>query len=89
MTSPQPRRTRRRAAPAASLPRPVAGTGGNALNTAAQAPRSTPTASTATAHHRQHHVTKDYSYVHKDLILVSIFSVAVLAFIVAMSFIVS
>lgn len=89
MTSPQPRRTRRRAAPASSLPRPVAGAGGNALNTAAPAPRSTATTPAATTRHRQHHVTKDYSYVHKDLILVSIFSVAVLAFIVAMSFIVS
>lgn len=84
MTSPEPRRTRRRSAPTTSLPRPVAGAGGNALKSAAPVPRS---ASAATgAHHREHHVTKDYGYVHKDLIMVTIFGTAVIGFIVAMSF---
>ncbi|MGE3075679.1 MAG: hypothetical protein AB7N24_18335 [Dehalococcoidia bacterium] len=84
MTSPQPRRTRRRAAPATSLPRPVSGSGGNALKTAGTAPVSTATG----AHHRQHHVTKDYSYVHRDLITVAVIGTAVVGFIVAMSFVV-
>lgn len=85
MTSPQPRRTRRRSAPAASLPRPVAGTGGNALNTAGTAPVSSGTSS----RHRQHHVTKDYGYVHRDLITVAVIGTVVVAFIFAMSYIVA
>lgn len=36
---------------------------------------------------REHHVTTDYSYVHKDLILVLGVTVVTTAFIVAMSFI--
>jgi hypothetical protein len=83
MTSPQPRRTRRRSAPTTSLPRPVAGAGGNALKSAAPAPRTA-----AGGPHRQHHVTKDYGYVHKDLLMVTIFGTAVIGFIVAMSFVV-
>ncbi len=37
---------------------------------------------------REHHVTTDYSYVHKDLWLVLGVTVITTAFIVAMSFIV-
>lgn len=36
---------------------------------------------------REHHVTTDYSYVHKDLLLVLGVTVVTTAFIVAMSFI--
>lgn len=36
---------------------------------------------------RAHHVTTDYSYVHKDLLTVSVISVVILAFIVGMSFV--
>ena len=39
-------------------------------------------------HHREHHVTRDYSYVHKDLITVSIIGAFVVGFIVAMSYII-
>jgi hypothetical protein len=41
----------------------------------------------APAHHRAHHVTTDYSHVHRDLISVAIIGVFVIAFIVAMSFV--
>jgi hypothetical protein len=34
-------------------------------------------------------VTKDYSYIHKDLLTVAVVGTAVIGFIVAMSFIVS
>jgi hypothetical protein len=83
MTARQPRRTRRRAAPAASLPRPVAGA-------EVQQDGRAPQRRTATnLHHREHHVTKDYSHVTRDLITVTVFGTAVLAFIVAMSFVVN
>jgi hypothetical protein len=39
-------------------------------------------------HHREHHVTRDYSYVHRDLITVSIIGVFVIAFIVGMSYVI-
>lgn len=85
MTARQPRRTRRRVAPATSLPRPL-----TAEDTAAgrtQARGAAPTA--ASLHHRTHHVTKDYSHVHKDLLTVAVVGTAVIGFIVAMSFVVS
>jgi hypothetical protein len=79
MTTRQPRRARRRAAaPATGLPRPVATASGRT----APAERSA-----ATLRHREHHVTTDYSYVHKDLILVASVGSVVLAFIVGMSFV--
>jgi hypothetical protein len=37
--------------------------------------------------HREHHVTNDYSYVHRDLLTVLGVGGIVVAFIVAMSFV--
>ncbi len=79
MTSPQPRRTRRRAVPGPTLPRPGsvtagAGTGGSTARSISS--------------HRTHHVTTDYSYIHKDLIAAAAVGVVVIAFIVGMSFLV-
>lgn len=80
MTARQPRRTRRRVAPASSLPRPVAGLDASQQDQRSQAIRRGPN-----LHHREHHVTKDYSHVTRDLITVSIVGTAVLGFILAMS----
>lgn len=82
MTARQPRRTRRRVAPASSLPRPL-----TAEDTAAG--RTQVRGAASSLHHRTHHVTKDYSHVHKDLVTVALVGVAVVGFIVAMSFVVS
>lgn len=79
MTTRQPRRPRRRTADTATLPRQADGTPAAARAARAPVPR----------HHREHHVTNDYSYVRKDLVLVGVVGVVVLAFIVAMSFIIS
>ncbi|MBE7517951.1 MAG: hypothetical protein HS107_01750 [Thermoflexaceae bacterium] len=38
------------------------------------------------SHHREHHVTTDYSYVRRDLLAVTLTSVVALAFVVGMSF---
>jgi hypothetical protein len=75
-----PAATRRRNAPAATLPRP--GTAPEASGAAAPPSQS---ARRATGH-REHHVTQDYSYVHKDLITVAFVGAVVIAFIIAMSF---
>lgn len=83
MTARQPRRTRRRVAPAAALPRPL--TGGD---TEAQTERSRTVRRGAPAHHREHHVTKDYSHVRKDLLTIAGVGAAVIGFIIAMSFVV-
>jgi hypothetical protein len=80
MTARQPRRTRRRNPPAATLPRP-----GVAPEANGAAPAAAHTARRAVGH-REHHVTQDYSYVHKDLITVAFVGVVVIAFIIAMSF---
>ncbi len=83
MTARQPRRSRRRiAAPAAALPRPMTGADGEAP-VAARAPRRG-----APAHHREHHVTKDYSHVKKDLLTILVVGAASIGFIVGMSFVV-
>ena len=84
MTARQPRRTRRRVASSPStLPRPVAD------SEAAESDRSRQVRRNAAAiHHREHHVTKDYSHVHKDLVTVAVVGSVVLAFIVGMSFVV-
>jgi hypothetical protein len=42
-----------------------------------------------TLHHREHHVTKDYSHVKRDLALVTGVAVVVLGFILGMSFVIS
>ena len=90
MTARQPRQRRRRPAPAASLPRPGAPEGdafaGTPLAASERAARRR--ATTPAAHHREHHVTRDYSYVHKDLLTVAGVGAVVIAFIVAMSFVV-
>ncbi|HEY5475624.1 MAG TPA: hypothetical protein VIK11_02815 [Tepidiformaceae bacterium] len=74
-----PRRTRRRNVPAASLPRPA--TGG--MEEGLDARR----ASSIQVGHREHHVTTDYGYVHRDLITVACVGVVVIGFIVGMSFV--
>jgi len=81
MTARQPRRTRRRVAPATALPRPLAG------DDVAQA-SSRGGRRTSNLHHREHHITRDYSHVHRDLVTVSIVGTVILGFIVAMSFVV-
>lgn len=92
MTARQPRRARRRAIPASALPRPVAGAAaepdeaaaaGEAVTTAAPAGRRS--ARRHIQHGREHHVTNDYSYVHKDLLTMVGVGAVVLAFIVVMS----
>jgi len=80
MTARQPRRTRRRNAPPAALPRPSA-----APETGVDSQVASRTARRASGH-REHHVTQDYSYVHKDLVTVAFVGAVVIAFIIAMSF---
>ena len=80
MTARQPRRARRRAAPAAALPRPT--------STGSSLGESASLRSAATQHHREHHVTRDYSHIHRDLLTVLGIGVVVIAFIVGMSFVV-
>lgn len=82
MTERQTRRARRRVAPASSLPRPM--TAEDAASGRTQARGAAPS-----LHHRTHHVTRDYSHIHKDLVTVAVVGVAVIAFIVGMSFVVS
>jgi hypothetical protein len=82
VTARQPRRTRRRAVPGASLPRP---TGEEGL---APGDSSRIRQVADTRHHREHHVTKDYSHVHKDLLTVLGVGIVVLAFIFGMSYLV-
>lgn len=92
MTARQPRRTRRRLAPANSLPRPVATSGAATAEaddevSASRATAEHPLVRRYEVHHREHHVTKDYSYVHRDLLTVVGFGAIVIAFIVGMSFV--
>ena len=51
-------------------------------------PESAASRADVTRHHREHHVTKDYSHVHRDLLTVLGIGVVVIGFIVGMSFIV-
>jgi hypothetical protein len=64
--------------PASSLPRP------DASAATAAAPRLQRASG---PRHREHHVTTDYSYVHRDLLAVAGIGTVVIAFIVAMSFV--
>lgn len=80
MTAPQPRRTRRRATPGPSLPRPGA--------VSAVEGGEDRRARRSISHHREHHISTDYSYVHRDLIAIGAVGAIVLGFILAMSFIV-
>jgi hypothetical protein len=84
MTARQPRRARRRAAPAASLPRPLAGD-----SIAAQADQHRGISSGSrriAARAREHHVQEDYSHVKRDLVAVAVVSAATIGFVVVMSF---
>ena len=84
MTERQTRR-RRRAVPAASLPRPVSGSAEGA-----QAQRSSSaTRGAVPAHHREHHITKDYGYVKKDLLTIAVVGTVVMALMVSLAFIVT
>lgn len=85
MTAQKPRRTRRRSVPASALPRPS-----TVEAEAAEADEDAPSGrQPVTLRHRQHHVTKDYSYIHRDLLTIVGVGVIVIAFIVAMSFVVA
>ncbi len=84
MTARQPRRTRRRVA-TSSLPRPVAVSDAPATETLKAAPAA-PTAPRRPTTPREHHVSRDYRYVHRDLILVAVVGAVVVAFIVGVSF---
>lgn len=88
MTARQPRRARRRT-PSAPLARPSMAQPAGLEDGADAADESARPAATRrrTPSRRTHHVTTDYSYVHKDLLTVSVISVLILAFIVATSFV--
>lgn len=92
MTARQPRRTRRRSAPASALPRPNSAAVADApseLEEESSATRSGVRRRLSSVGHRTHHVTKDYTYVHRDLLTILGVGVTVLAFIVGMSFVVA
>lgn len=76
MTARQPRRTRRRAAPASTLPRPTP--------EANAGPERSRTARSG-VHHREHHVSTDYGYVRRDLVAVTVFASVVTALVVAVA----
>ncbi|WBL35636.1 hypothetical protein O0235_12760 [Tepidiforma flava] len=81
MSTERPRRRRRVDAPASSLPRPAAAPAGVAA----------PAARRPQPHHpqpRAHHVTRDYSYVRRDLLGILVVGLISLGFIGVMSFVV-
>ena len=81
MTARQPRPRRRRVnTPATSLPRPVAGTGEEGQSAARPMNR----AAAVTGHHREHHVTRDYGHVKKDLATIGVVAAITTGFIFAM-----
>lgn len=87
MTARQPRRTRRRAAPATTLPRPSASPADETdAAEATEVQSSARRSGRRQFRHREHHVVKDYSYVHKDLLLVLGIGVVCIGFIIGMSF---
>jgi len=86
MAARQPRR-RRRSVPAAALPRPASAVApGTDQAAPAPAPAAAPRRRGPVM--REHHVTTDYSYVRKDLLLVTGVGIVTLGFVVAMSFVV-
>ena len=93
MTARQPRRTRRRSAPATTLPRPSAVTSDAEDVLEASSPVAAAAAARSTRRtqfrRREHHVEKDYSYVHKDLLTVLGIGVVCVGFIIGMSFFVA
>jgi hypothetical protein len=94
MTARQPRRSRRRLAPAAALPRPANNVTAelegvvNAPTTAAPTTAASRGSTARRGQPRDHHVTNDYSYVRKDLVTVAAVGVVVVGFIVGMSYVV-
>ncbi|MCK9520071.1 MAG: hypothetical protein M0R74_13760 [Dehalococcoidia bacterium] len=87
MTARQPRR-RRRAVPAAALPRPTtAATTGAASDAQEGVPDAARGSRRRPVVRREYHVTADYSYVRKDLILITGVSIVSLGFVVGMSLI--
>lgn len=78
MTARQPRPRRRRVTtPAASLPRPVGGT-------PAESAAALRTQRRAVPGHREHHITRDYSHVRRDLATIGVFSAITFGFIFLM-----
>jgi hypothetical protein len=67
--------------PAVSLPRPTA-------SSSDEQPSESGRGTRATSGRREHHVTTDYSYVHRDLITVAVVGVVVIAFIIGMSYLI-
>jgi len=87
MTARQPRRTRRRAAPATTLPRPASTPFASEADEAVREGTSTAARAKRSVRHREHHVTTDYGYVNRDLLTVLVVGIVVLGFIVGMSFV--
>ena len=81
MATRQPRRTRRRTAPATTLPRPATSEDGAVAPASSARARRVPG-----PHHRAHHVTTDYRYVRKDLTAIAVIGSIALAFIFGMAF---
>ncbi|GIW13811.1 MAG: hypothetical protein KatS3mg062_1250 [Tepidiforma sp.] len=77
MSTERPRRRRRIDAPAATLPRPTASEPPSEGSRRQHAPQV-----------RAHHVTKDYSYVKRDLLGILVVGIISFAFIGVMSFVV-
>lgn len=92
MTARQPRRARRRVPAASPLPRPVAtdvvsdDSGDAASEAGAPARRRRTPARAPSFGQRTHHVTNDYSYVHRDLLTILGVTIIVMGFIIGMSF---
>lgn len=78
MATRRPQRTRRRTAPAASLPRPLAGDSAEATVNTTRSPLRP-------SRHRAHHVTTDYRYVRKDLVTIAVVGGVCTAFIFGMA----
>jgi hypothetical protein len=82
--------SRRRVAPGPTLPRPAAAEVAKSGPAAAAAIAEVPVAKGRTRRPlgvRAHHVSADYRYVRTDLIAVTVVSVAAIAFVVGMSFV--
>lgn len=79
MTARQPRRTRRRNAPAAALPR---------LNPQESGDREHALHRPIRTSIPEHHVSQDYGYVRRDLLLIAGVTTITFAFVVLMSFVV-
>ncbi len=99
MTARQPRRARRRSVPAQALPRPGAvsatSTGAVGFDSddavgvgAVRSEHGQRAVRRPSTTMRQHHVTEDYSHVHRDLLLLAGIGVVTVGFIIGMSFVV-